>query len=95
MLHNSQTNCFNTSPKVHPIATSHPALRSKIFNMSDASPTPKEPYGRRLMTSIIDDRARSNPQKTFMSILAGDSVTDGQRDISYADFTRAIHRCVW
>ena len=47
------------------------------------------------MTSIIDDRARSNPQKSFMSILAGDSVTDGQRDISYADFARAIHRYVW
>lgn len=63
--------------------------------MGDATPKPQEAYGRRLMTSIIDDRARSNPQKTFMSIPAGDSVTDGQRDISYAEMARAIHRCAW
>lgn len=47
------------------------------------------------MTSIIDDRACSDPQKIFMSIPAGDSVTDGQRDISYANMAQAINRCAW
>lgn len=63
--------------------------------MGEAIPKPKKAYGRRLMTSIIDDLACSNPQKTFMSIPAGDSVTDGQRDISYADMAQAINRCAW
>lgn len=63
--------------------------------MGEAVPKPKEAYGQRLMTSIIDDLARSNPQKTFMSIPAGDNVTHGQRDISYADMARAINRCAW
>ena len=63
--------------------------------MGEAVPKAKEAYGQRLMTSIIDDLACSNPQKTFMSILAGDSVTDEQRDISYADIAQAINRCAW
>lgn len=58
-------------------------------------PNPKEAYGRRLMTSIIDDLACSNPQKTFITIPAGNKVTDGQRDISYRDMAQSIHRCAW
>ena len=61
----------------------------------DEAPTPQVAYGGRLMTSIIDERARMLPQKVFMSIPAGDRVTDGQRDVSYADMARAIHRCAW
>jgi len=63
--------------------------------MGEAIPKPKEAHGRRLMTSIIDDLANSNPQKTFMSIPAGDSVTDGQRDISYGEIAQAINRSAW
>lgn len=63
--------------------------------MGEAIPTSKKAYEGRLMTSIIDDLACSNPQKTFMSIPAGESVTDGQRDISYAEMAHAINRCAW
>ncbi|KAH8204592.1 hypothetical protein TruAng_001221 [Truncatella angustata] len=63
--------------------------------MGDNSLNLTEVYGRRLMTSVIDDRARSNPQKTFMSIPAGKSVIDGQRDISYGDLAQAIHCSAW
>lgn len=65
------------------------------MKMAEAVPKPKEAYGQRLLTSIIDDLARSNPQKTFMSIPAGASVIDGQRDVSYADIAQAINRCAW
>ena len=63
--------------------------------MDEATPKLKKAYGQRLMTSIIDDLARSNPQKTFMSIPVGGRVTDGQRDVSYADMAQAINRCAW
>ncbi|UNI19370.1 hypothetical protein JDV02_005556 [Purpureocillium takamizusanense] len=52
-------------------------------------------YGQRLLTSIIDERALASPLKPFMSIPAGDTVADGQRDISYGDIARAINRCAW
>ena len=63
--------------------------------MGDATQEPKPAYVQRLLTSIIDERASSNPQKTFMSIPAGNKVADGQRDISYGDVARAINRCAW
>lgn len=96
-------NCFDASPRCHTFSTVCQYLPSKIllgfpiynFEMGDAILKAKEAHGRRLMTSIIDDRACSNPKKTFMSIPAGDKVTDGQRDISYGEFARAINRCAW
>ena len=63
--------------------------------MAEAIPKSKKAYGRRLMTSIIDDLAHSSPQKTFMSIPAGSSVIDGQRDVSFANMAQAINRCAW
>ena len=47
------------------------------------------------MTSIIDDRACMSPQKTFMSIPAGATVADGQKDVSYEDIAKAINCCAW
>jgi hypothetical protein len=52
-------------------------------------------HGRRLLTSIIDDRAAINPLKPFMSIPAGSKVTHGQKDLSYGTMARAINRCAW
>lgn len=52
-------------------------------------------YGRRLMTTIIDGFAISNPGKPFMSIPAGEEVIDGQRDVSYGTMANAINRCAW
>ena len=56
---------------------------------------PQPAYGQRLLTSIIDERALASPQKPFMSIPAGEAVTDGQRDVSYGEIARAINRCAW
>lgn len=58
--------------------------------------TTREPvYGRRLMTTIIDDLAVSDPDKPFMSIPAGAKVVDGQRDVSYGMLANAVNRCAW
>ena len=63
--------------------------------MAEARRTAPDGAGKRLMTSIIDNLAHSEPQRCFMSIPAGDAITDGLRDISYASIARAIDRCAW
>lgn len=52
-------------------------------------------HGKRLMISIIEEHALSNPHKVFISIPAGNRVTDGQQDISFGTFARAVDRCAW
>ena len=49
--------------------------------------------GKRLMTTIIDDLARSDPHRCFMSILEDQSDPNGYRNVSYASVARAIDRC--
>lgn len=60
--------------------------------------TPQESsqaFGRRLLSSVIDERAANTPQKPFMSIPAGKIVSEGQKDITYGEMARAINRCAW
>ena len=45
------------------------------------------------MSSIIDDLARTDPQKPFMSVQRTAKVEDGFKDIVYGDLARAIDRC--
>ena len=54
-----------------------------------------ENAGERLMTAIIDDVSKSDPQRCFMSIPRSSDLKDGLRDISYAVIARAIDRCAW
>jgi hypothetical protein len=56
---------------------------------------PKPAYGQRLLINIIDETARTSPNKTMISIPAGEKVSDGQRDISFQRISRAIDRCAW
>lgn len=63
--------------------------------MSPWISNPEEGHGQRSMIALLDERAASNPQKTFISIPSGNNVTDGQRDISYAEMARAVNRCAW
>ncbi|KAI9676690.1 MAG: hypothetical protein M1822_008253 [Bathelium mastoideum] len=63
--------------------------------MGRAMVSPPVAAGKRLMTSIIDDVARSDPERCFMSILENDDKTNAFRNISYACFARAIDRSAW
>ena len=51
--------------------------------------------GERLMTTIIDDMSKSDPQRCFMSIPRSSDLNDGLNDVSYALIARAIDRCAW
>lgn len=50
-------------------------------------------YGRRLLPSLIDERARSNHSRPYASIPFSKNVADGFRDISYCEFAQAINKC--
>ena len=51
--------------------------------------------GERLMTTVIDDVSKSDPERCFMSIQRGSDLNEGLRDVSYALIARAINRCAW
>lgn len=55
---------------------------------------PKDAGGRS-MFAIIDENAKSDPQRSFMSIPKTPDLKDGLRDISYASIARAVDRCAW
>lgn len=51
--------------------------------------------GQRLMTTIIDDMSKFDPQRCFMSLPRSSDLNDGLMDVSYALIARAIDRCAW
>ena len=50
-------------------------------------------YGRRLLSTVIDQRAETGHQRPFASIPISDDVRNGFQDISYRVFANAINRC--
>lgn len=50
-------------------------------------------YGRRLLSTVVDDRAAAGYERPFASIPRSKSVRDGFRDISYAVLANAVNRC--
>ena len=53
-------------------------------------------YGRRLLPSVIDERARTGHRRPYASIPVSDDIGDGYRDITYRAFANAINRCaIW
>lgn len=56
---------------------------------------PSTDYGRRLLPTLIDERASSEPSKPFAAIPKSSDVRDGFVDISYHELARAINRCSW
>ena len=53
-------------------------------------------YGRRLLTVVIDERARDNHAQAYASIPRTNNPRDGYRDISYRQFANAVNRCaIW
>ena len=62
-----------------------------MFTRSDYPPTPPG-CGRRLLTTLIDERAKTNHVRPFASIPRTIDAADGYRDISYRTFANAINR---
>lgn len=56
-------------------------------------PLRKPDYGRRLLPTLIDERAHNNHARPYASIPVSNDPKDGFRDISYKQFANAINRC--
>lgn len=49
--------------------------------------------GQRLLPSLFDDIAESDPNRLFVSVPRSANLHDGFRDVTYHNFARAIDRC--
>jgi hypothetical protein len=52
-------------------------------------------YGKRLVTTAVDDLAHENPEAIIYSIPVTHDVTDGFRDLNARDFANAVNRTAW
>lgn len=50
----------------------------------------KPAYGRRLLVSILDEEARSMPERVFAAVAKSTDVSDGFRDVSIATIATAV-----
>ena len=61
---------------------------------ADSGPTPDVgTLGQRLLPTLIDERAVSSPDDTFVAIPTSIDLKDGYRDISYGAFSTAVNQC--
>lgn len=51
--------------------------------------------GRRLLPSVVDDIARSDPSRVLYSIPKTRRPLDGFQDITAVQFAQAVDRCAW
>ncbi|KAF7929186.1 uncharacterized protein EAE98_005105 [Botrytis deweyae] len=51
--------------------------------------------GQRLLPTLIDHYAKSQPERTFVAIPAAKDLKGGWRDVSYLNYSRAINWCSW
>lgn len=51
--------------------------------------------GRRLLPSVVDEIARSDPSRVLYSIPKTRRPRDGFQDITALQFSQAVDRCAW
>ena len=51
--------------------------------------------GKRLIPSLIDALAATEPEKTFISVSRTVDPRDGFENITFATLARAVNRCAW
>ena len=51
--------------------------------------------GRRLIPTLVDEIAQSDPHRPFISIPKSQDLRDGYKDISYSEIAKAVDRCAW
>lgn len=52
-------------------------------------------YGSRLLPQVLDDLARSKPQRIFASIPKTFELKDGFRDVTVLQVSRSVNRLAW
>ena len=67
------------------------------MNMGSNSETPEYPLdcGRRLLPTLIDHIAATDPTRVFASLPKSTDIQDGFHDLDYQGFAKAINRCCW
>jgi hypothetical protein len=60
-----------------------------------AALTQKKDFGRRLIVSIVDEQARTDPEHVVYRLPLTRNVHDGFRDISAAQLANAVDRTAW
>ena len=50
-------------------------------------------HGKRLLPSLIDEIAKSDPKRVFVSFLTDRS--EDIQDVDFSAFARAVSRCAW
>lgn len=58
-------------------------------------PVPPGKLGQRLLPSVVDDIARSDPSRVLYSTPKTRNPRDGFRNITAAQFSQAVNRCAW
>lgn len=56
---------------------------------------PPSKCGERLLSVLIDEIAKEDPERPFVSVARGESAADGFEDISIKTFATAVNRCAW
>ena len=51
--------------------------------------------GRRLLPTLIDERAISSPEEISTAVLRPPDVKDGYRGITYRYFSATVNQCSW
>lgn len=51
---------------------------------------PRPHYGQRLLPVVLDDEAEANPQRTFAAIPTSSDVSEGFRDVTFAQVAQAV-----
>jgi len=51
--------------------------------------------GQRLLPTLIDEIARSDPERPFAAIARTTKPEDGYDDVTFYRFAKAIDRCAW
>lgn len=58
-------------------------------------PDPPSDCGRRLLPTLVDEIANTDPERPFISVPRSLDLRDGFVDITYSTFAKAINRCSW
>jgi acyl-CoA synthetase (AMP-forming)/AMP-acid ligase II len=58
-----------------------------------AEPPPE--CGQRLLSILIDNVAKTHPERPFISVARGTSAAEGYMDVSFKAFSTAVNRCAW
>lgn len=65
----------------------------KMLMMDEAIKAPPFDCGQRLIPTLIDSIADSDPKRLFVSVARSKDLSDGFRDVTYQGFSRAVDRC--